>query len=354
MTAVLTPPSIAGEHAGDTSPTTAETVTVDDTERAKRIRVAVRARSRELRQQHPVLRHQNALGAGILAASALGVVATAAGYLTGVLAWWLAIPIAAFFMSIAHEIEHDAIHRLYFTRNKKAQHVMFAVVWLLRPYTVSPWARRPLHLLHHEVSGTSRDLEEKGITNGEPWSVKRLVMMIDPVASVVLRLPADPAKRATKLRWIAKAWFPLTYLALAIWYGFIGLGVAHLVTGGSFAATGAPATVLGVLQALTVVWIAPNVLRVACLHFISSNMHYYGDVEVGNVIQQTQVLNRWWLAPAQLFCANFGSTHGIHHFVPGDPFYVRQLTAKVAHEVMRENAVRFNDLSSLRRANRWN
>src|SRR5437763_1866382 len=82
-------------------------------------------------------------------------------------------PKTAFFMSTAHEIEHDTIHRLYFTRNKRAQHVVFAVVWLLRPYAISPWARRPLHLLHHEVSGTAQDLEERGITNGEPWSLKR-------------------------------------------------------------------------------------------------------------------------------------------------------------------------------------
>ena len=347
MTTALAPPALAAP------PPAAIDVPLDDAERAKRIRVAVRGRSRQLRERYPILRHQDALGAGILAVSTLAVIGTAAAYITGVLAWWLAVPIAAFFMGIAHEIEHDAIHRLYFTRNKPAQHVMFAVVWLLRPYTISPWARRPLHLLHHEQSGSERDLEEKGITNGEPWNLKRLVTMIDPLANVVLRLPKDPAKRAIKLRFVAKAWFPLTYVALAIWYGFLGLGLAHLVTGGSFAATGVPATVLGVLQVLTVVWIAPNVLRVACLHFISSNMHYYGDVEAGNVIQQTQVLNRWWLVPAQLFCANFGSTHGIHHFVPNDPFYVRQLTAKVGHQVMREHGVRFNDLGTFRRANRF-
>jgi fatty acid desaturase len=319
---------------------------------ARNIRVAVRARSRELRAKHPILAHQDALGAGILAASALGVVGTAVAYVVGAIAWWIAVPLAAVFMAIAHEIEHDAIHRLYFTRNKKAQHVMFAVVWLLRPYTISPWARRPLHLLHHDVSGTARDLEEKGITNGERWGVRRLVMMIDPAASVLFRLPADPAKRRAKLRFVAKAWFPLTFIALAVWYGFLALGLAHLVTGGAIAGSGALAVVLGALQVLTVVWIGPNVLRVACLHFISSNMHYYGDVEEGNVVEQTQVLNRWWLLPVQLFCCNFGSTHGIHHFVPGDPFYVRQMTAKAAHEVMRDNGVRFNDLGTFRRANR--
>jgi fatty acid desaturase len=331
-----TPPALANDHV----------------EQSRNIRVAVRARSRELRAKHPILAHQDALGTGFLALATVGVIGTAVAYAFGAIAWWLAIPIAAFFMAIAHEIEHDAIHRLYFTRNKRAQHAMFAIVWLLRPYTLSPWARRPLHLLHHEVSGTPKDLEEKGITNGERWGLKRLLMMIDPLASVLLRLPADPSKRRQKLRFVAKAWFPLTFIALGVWYSFLALGVARLVTGGAVAGGGALGAVFAVVQFLTVVWIAPNVLRVACLHFISSNMHYFGNVEEGNVVQQTQVLNRWWLAPVQVFCCNFGSTHGIHHFVPSDPFYVRQLTAKTAHQAMRANGVRFNDLGTFRRANR--
>jgi hypothetical protein len=81
-------------------------------------------------------------------------------------------------------------------------------------------------------------------------------------------------------------------------------------------------------------------------------MHYYGDVELGNVIQQTQVLNPWWMWPLQAFCFNFGSTHGIHHFVVKEPFYIRQMTAKVAHKVMAEMGVRFNDFGTFARANR--
>jgi len=45
--------------------------------------------------------------------------------------------------------------------------------------------------------------------------------------------------------------------------------------------------------------------------------------------------------------------HGIHHFYVPDPFYVRQMTAAAAHRVMRENRVRFNDLGSFARANRY-
>lgn len=326
---------------------------IPDAERARRIRVAVRARSRELRQRHPILRHQSAIGATLLALSAAGVAATAVAYAAGAIAWWVAVPLAAFAMSIAHEIEHDVIHRLYFTRNAAAQHVMLAVGWLLRPYTISPWARKPLHLLHHEASGTKRDIEERGITNGEAWSPRRALMMIDPLASTLLRLPHRPEVRKIFLHHVVRAYFPLTYVALGIWYAFLALSVGRLAGAHTLAASGTPHALAELVTFLTVVWIGPNVLRVACLHLISSNMHYYGDVEEGNVLQQTQVLNRWWLAPLQAFCANFGSTHSIHHFVPNDPFYVRQLTAPAAHRAMRENGVRFNDLGTFRRANRY-
>ena len=349
MTATMLAPLDPLDAGAPESPAPAPT----HEERSRVIRSAIRARSRELRERHPILRHQSAIGAAILATSALVVVASAAAYLAGAIAWWVALPVAAIAMSFAHEIEHDTIHRLYFTRNKAAQNVMFAVCWLLRPYTISPWARKPLHLLHHDVSGTKRDIEERAITNGVAWGPKRLLMMVDPLASVLLSLPRKPETRRFLLRSVAKAWFPLTYVALATWYGFLVLGIAQLATGGALLGSGIPADVFRVLQVLVVVWIGPNVLRVTCLHFISSNMHYFGDVEEGNVIEQTQVLDRWFLAPLHLFCVNFGSTHGIHHFVPGDPFYVRQMTAKAAHRVMRANGVRFNDLGTFRRANRF-
>ena len=59
------------------------------------------------------------------------------------------------------------------------------------------------------------------------------------------------------------------------------------------------------------------------------------------------------MKPLQAFCFNFGSTHGIHHFAVKEPFYIRQMTTPVAHEVMREMGVRFNDYGTFARANRW-
>jgi hypothetical protein len=110
---------------------------------------------------------------------------------------------------------------------------------------------------------------------------------------------------------------------------------------------------LQIAAPLMVGLVVPNLIRQFCLHFITSNMHYFGDIEHGNVLEQTQVLNAWWTLPFHLFCFNFGSTHAIHHFVVNEPFYLRQLTAKRALDILKNNGIRFNDYGSFRRANRY-
>ena len=108
------------------------------------------------------------------------------------------------------------------------------------------------------------------------------------------------------------------------------------------------------MTATVVILIAPNVLRTFCLHFISSNMHYFGDNTPGIIHEQCQVMNKWYLIPLQLFCFNFGSTHAIHHFVVRDPFYIRHLGEKESHEVLKRHGIRFNDMWTFKRANRLN
>jgi len=233
---------------------------------------------------------------------------------------------------------------------------MMALVWMARPSTINPWLRREMHFNHHKFSGSMVDLEERAITNGEPWGFQRLLMVGDNVLSVLLRLTRAPkGKRVKLLQRTAAAYFPLGWLNWSTWYCFLGFhavnGVAALA-GHPLSWSASTLSVMNGIDFVTVVLVAPNVLRTFCLHFISSNMHYYGDVQPGNVIQQTQVLNAWWLAPLHLFCFNFGSTHGIHHFVVKEPFYIRQMTASAAHPVMREMGVRFNDFGTFSRANR--
>ncbi|WP_201196438.1 fatty acid desaturase [Pseudomonas fluorescens] len=327
-------------------------------QRSAHIREVVLARGVELRQRYPILNHQDALGAGILAFALAGMVGSAALYLGGYMAWWACLLLNAFFASLTHELEHDLIHSMYFRKQRLPHNLMMGLVWLARPSTINPWIRRQLHLNHHKLSGTEADMEERAITNGEPWGIARLLMVGDNMMSAFIRLLRAKtwAHKFGILKRVLKVYAPLALLHWGAWYLFLGFhganGVAYLLgTGVEWSVT--TLSVMGVIDIAVVVIIGPNVLRTFCLHFISSNMHYYGDVEPGNVIQQTQVLNPWWLWPLQAFCFNFGSSHGIHHFVVKEPFYIRQMTVPVAHKVMREMGVRFNDYGTFARANRF-
>jgi fatty acid desaturase len=326
----------------------AAALSAEDRQKIARINAEVRRAGAELRRRWAWLRHQNALGVVALSVSVLGMAASGWLYFAGVLPAWACVVVSAFFASIAHEVEHDLIHSLYFPRQGKIRGLMMAVAWLARPGTINPFVRKKLHLHHHKASGNDDDLEERAITNGEPYGVKRFLMMADGVLAVLLRLDQAKGRRAKLLVFGALGYFPLGWLHYALFYAFLlsqGLGLA----GESLLSAPAAAFVDGAC----VVWILPNVLRSFCLNFVSSSMHFYGDVQRGNVLQQTQVLNAWFLAPLQLFCFNFGSTHAIHHFVASEPFYVRQLTASAAHRVLSANGVRFNDLGTFLRSNRF-
>jgi fatty acid desaturase len=320
-----------------------------DRQRIARINAGVRHAGAELRERLPWLRHQDALGALALGVAAAGMAGMGALYVAGVLPGWACVVGAAFFASIAHEVEHDLIHSLYFTRRAGVRAAMMVVAWLLRPGTINPFVRKKLHLHHHKASGTESDLEERAITNGEPYGLARLLMMADGTLAVLLRLDQAKGRRTKLLVFSALGYFPLGWIHHGLLYTWLlaqGLPLIGVTLPLS-------ASAAALLHTLAVVWILPNVLRSFCINFVSSSMHYYGDVQRGNVLQQTQVLDAWFLLPLQLFCFNFGSTHAIHHFVASEPFYVRQLTARAAHRVLRENGVRFNDLGTFLRDNRF-
>ncbi|MDR6916509.1 fatty acid desaturase [Pseudomonas sp. 3296] len=327
-------------------------------QRSAHIREVVLAKGVELRQRYPILNHQDALGAGILAFALAGMIGSAALYMTGHMAWWACLLLNAFFASLTHELEHDLIHSMYFRKQRVPHNLMMGLVWLARPSTINPWIRRHLHLNHHKVSGTETDMEERAITNGEPWGFARMLMVGDNMMSSFIRMLRAKtwAHKFSIVQRTLKVYAPLALVHWGAWYVFLGFHAAN----GIASLMGAPiewsATTLSVMQVINiaaVVIIGPNVLRTFCLHFISSNMHYYGDIEPGNVMKQCQVLNAWWLWPLQAFCFNFGSSHGIHHFVVKEPFYIRQMTVPVAHKVMREMGVRFNDFGTFGRANRF-
>ncbi|WP_408980348.1 fatty acid desaturase [Pseudomonas sp. B21-048] len=119
-------------------------------QRSAHIREVVLAKGVELRQRYPILNHQDALGAGILAFALSGMIGSAALYITGYMAWWVCLLLNAFFASLTHELEHDLIHSMYFRKQRVPHNLMMGLVWMARPSTINPWIRRHLHLNHHK------------------------------------------------------------------------------------------------------------------------------------------------------------------------------------------------------------
>lgn len=337
-----------------------------DAEDADRI-AEVRGRLIEIgdrwRADHPRLaRNQNAIGMAFFLVSIFGILADAALYVGGVMPWWVCIPLTAFWLSILHELEHDLIHRMYFRVNKRVHNMMMFGVWFFRPSTINPWTRRRLHLHHHQVSGTDSDIEERALTNGEPWGGHRTIKLLDmflgmylrpwhpkELAIAYIREEAKSPEEALQLaKELKRSYFPLGPIHYGLWHLFIAVHGLELL------GVGIPASpAFEALDIVAVVLLAPNALRTFCLHFVSSNLHYYGDVEAHNILQQTQVWTSPWLWPLHAFCFNFGGTHAIHHFLVRDPFYLRQALARDCQRVLREGGVRFDDYGTFRRANRF-
>jgi fatty acid desaturase len=332
-------------------------INTTDQARIAAIKSAILAEGDRIRAKYPVLAHQDLIGMGILLLSMAGAILTGWAYLEGVLHWAITIPVIAIFLSFTHELEHDLIHYMYFRKNKFMHNLMMALVWVCRPSTINPWLRRHLHLHHHKHSGTATDLEERAITNGERFTPLRLLMMFDLELSVVLRiLKVPPHLRVKAIMRGAIGNFPLASLFYIGWHAYVAywaIEAAAWAVGHSVPWPSVVTDNVALANTVAVLIFWPNLLRSFSINFISSNMHYFGDIEDGNFVQQCQVLNSKWFVIPHLFCFNFGSTHAIHHFVVRDPFYIRQMTAAKAHEVMRANGVRFNDLGTFTRANRW-
>lgn len=340
-----------------------------DQQRISKVRNIVTQAGEEIRTRYPILKHQNFIGASILGFAWTGMIACALAYGYGYLSAWFTIPLIAIFASLTHELEHDLIHYMYFKKTPWAHHLMLALVWLARPNTISPWARRRLHLHHHKYSGTEHDLEERGISNGMPWGIRRILVISDQLMSVYLRpfqmfkmihlfMEKQPEKER-KVAMISQllGFLPLSMIYYSLCYLFVVFHVGNAVApifGYEMLWSESIIEAMPLVNFLAVIWIIPNFIRSFSLQFVSSNMHYYGDIDPRDVIKQTQVLDPWWMVPFQLFCCNFGSTHAIHHFVVKEPFYIRQLTSKTAHKVMKEVGVRFNDIGTFKRMNRWN
>ncbi len=328
-------------------------VAISVEQRIADIVTTIKAEEQRLRDKYSILQYQDWIGFAIMMLSLGGMIGGGYLYYIDVIPAWFCIVSAAVFASLSHELEHDLIHRQYFRKNKFMHNLMMLVVWVMRPNTVSPWYRRGMHFLHHKVSGTEKDLEERLVGNGIAYGfLMRYLVMFDGLLGMLARRTAlkKDITNFSALE-VINAAFPLAILYFGGWYVFLLFHGYDAIWG---AATVYPEWFLqsmSIVDFLVVVLIAPNFIRSASLNFVTSAMHYYGGVN--NLIQQTQILKPWFFAPLHLFCFNFGSTHAIHHFVVGQPFYIRQMVAKAAHKVMVENGVKFNDLGTFFNANRW-
>ena len=174
----------------------------NDAAKVAHVRREVQTATDALMARHPWLRHQDAIGLIIQLSAVLGMVACASLYLLGGLPAWATVLGVAVLASITHEMEHDLIHHLYFKKRPGIQNLLLGLGWLARPSTANPWHRRHLHFHHHRYSGHASDVEERAITNGEPWGLKRLLMTADMRLSVLLRVPT--------LRSASRAYIKLT------------------------------------------------------------------------------------------------------------------------------------------------
>jgi hypothetical protein len=307
--------------------------------------------------------YQNQIGLGIMLITNMLIMSLCLCWFMAWIPTWVIVILIAFLTSILHELEHDLIHELYFKRNKVLYHLMMLGVYIFRPISLNPWIRKYWHHFHHQHSGMPFDIEERGITNGDRFSLLRLIVLPDLLLSGILRMPrlrkeilieykkGNLSKKDLSLiiRTVLFGLLPLGVPLTLLWYAYvifhviqwIGYPLSQLIT------------VMEWIQPLMVLLVMPNLIRQFALHFVSSNMHYYGDIEHGNVIQQCQIFNPWWSFPLQWFCFFFGTTHAIHHFVVNEPFYLRQLTRKAAQHVLLMHGVRFNDVKSLKHANRY-
>lgn len=327
--------------------------------REKNIKIMrwIRFRDRNLRKKFSILKHQDFLGASITFGSAALMILTAGLYIANVIPAWIAIAANAIFASFLHEIEHDTIHNLYFKDDERMQNLIFWTVWIFRGNTISPWYRRMIHTLHHKVSGNKDDIEERLIGNGMKAGLVRFLAMIDGNISAILnfRKLAKDAPKFKRKEIVRESW-PWLVVYYTLWYNFLGLNLVHYTSQflglqDSLSSSEILESTRAFLNTAAVVYLIPNWIRQSSIQIVSSNMHYYGDVK--NINQQTQVLNVWFLAPLHLFCFNFGSTHGIHHFVVNQPFYLRQMVAPFVHPAMKRYGIRFNDFESMFRANRY-
>ena len=324
----------------------------DAKETIKTIVRAIKTEEKLLRSKYSFLSYQNVLGLSITLLSLAALIGVGSLYYLALIPAWLCVILAAVITSISHEIEHDLIHKQYFSKNPLIHNFMMLVVWMMRPNTINPWYRRKIHLHHHYTSGTNQDLEERLVGNGIKNPFLRALVIVDGLLGLVINQARFKQEiKDFSFSKVFNAGFPITTSYFIVLYSVI---IYHLINVFFPLSAHMPnwgLSILSVFEFLMVVLVLPNIVRSTSLNFVTSSMHYYGGVN--NVFEQTHVLTSRLFAPFHLFCFNFGKTHTIHHYAPNQPFYIRQLISAKINELMKKEGVRFNDFESIKNANAY-
>jgi len=312
------------------------------------IKKTIRQEDQRLRAKYTWLQYQDVIGTILVIGPLISMYWTSMAFINGYIPWYVASILMGLFISILHEMEHDLIHDQYFKHVKWVQDIMFYTIWVIK-LNANPWMRRKLHLLHHRISGQINDIEERLIGLGLPFGFLRLGIAINPFISAIIfhGMKGELEKENKKIMYaFSSKSFAVLALHEFIFCGFIfGFIFRYPYFSNEFWTS---------MYNLFVLFILSNIIRQACLILISSYCHYFQDIPDGDVFYQNQILNHWSLWPLQAFCFNFGATHIIHHYVPNQPFYLRQMSADVVLKECIKQGVRVNDFGIIARANRFN
>lgn len=347
------------------NPDVARQYYTDTDARCAAIKSCIRSEDKRVRAKYTWLKYQDFLGGGIFVGSVVAMLTISLLYLKlggggqegNASGWWWAALLMALPISILHEMEHDLIHNLYFKKNKVVQDFMFYIIWLCKLH-VNPWFRRKIHLWHHAVSGQPNDVEERLVGLGIPFGLRRLAMISHPQAGAYTAREIHDTDGVGD-KWLHLGKFMACNMPIAIPFiiitkAFYALGFIRLFFPGFLESLVPGSDFIWVLARDSFILLAlPNYFRQGCLNLITTSCHYYGDIPKNDCFYQNQIIDSWITTPFQLFCFNFGSTHIIHHFIPGQPFYLRQMIAPACLAEMKKQGIRHNDMGINFRGNRW-
>lgn len=304
------------------------------------------------REQYPWFKYQTFIAVVIGVSTLSLIVVSSMLYYYDVIPAYICILFNAFLFGFFHELEHDLFHKLYFKHYPVARNIVLFILWLLKPNTINPWVRQQIHLQHHRVSGTKDDIEERLIGNGLPFNFLRVLIACDQFFTMTQFKKLSAEANGFSVRKILLSTFPFMLLftmTWVLWSSYYFIELFNFYLGTNWMTFKIIYEHINLLNLIMVIYIVPSMLRQASLILISSNIHYYGNVT--HLIEQVQVLTKWYFLPLQLFCCFFGETHAMHHIFIKQPFYLRHVMRKECHTIMRKCGVQFNDIHSFKRKN---